>query len=78
MMTDTISFKFKWIKKITKSLNISSNEMIGLEVWYQPTDSMGKVISTENGLAIQWEDQDEVTYLDTDEGREVLRECKPF
>jgi len=70
-------YEFEWKETEVHKLKISVNEVVGVEVWYQPTDSLGIVKEKDGKFYIEWPDA-ENTYLDTQVGREVLRECKPF
>lgn len=71
-------FEFRWKETIHKKLELSENEMEGVEVWYETVDVMGKVVRVDGRLAIEWEDAAANTFLDTDDGINVLKECKPF
>jgi len=75
---DMMEYKFKWRETTITDheVALTRDEIIGAEVWYQPTDSQG-VVKEENGvLFIEWNDIDEDTALDSKVGQEVMLECK--
>ena len=70
-------FLFKWEEIAIRKLILDFDDMADLDVWYQPSNSMGKVGNREGKLFIVWTDAPD-TDLQTDVGKAILLECKPF
>ncbi len=72
-------YEFQWPgSKRERRFQVAEDKMENLEVYNFETQSMGEITYVNNRLAILWADGSDNTYLDTDEGLEVLKHCKPY
>ncbi|MFH1641455.1 MAG: hypothetical protein ABIC04_00990 [Nanoarchaeota archaeon] len=68
----------RWTETEIKELTVADDEILGLSVQYEPTDSEGEVKKKDDGrLYIEWSDAPD-TYLDTEKGVEILKRCRPL
>ena len=70
-------FEFRWTETISKKASVKFSDMEGSDVWYQPTNSDGRIVLRDSKLFIEWNDAED-TDLQTDHGLSILTECKIF
>lgn len=71
-----MDFTFSWVNMTTVKETVSIDKIDGLKVLYEPSNSDGVVYLKKGEPYIKWDDMEYDTKLDSERGREIIKQCR--